>query len=454
MKKIICFLTIVMLIVGVTFIPTNAATKSPRDFKTNGNGGKTDVGTWYCTYHNSGMFARNFGTEFPIKFRALMPDGSYGILDSSVVEYIDWQLKNIAEAKIDFILFDNTNGGFTEKVPYGDGNWWIVDNTILACERIAEWNKNNEWQLRYAQAIGAYEKIRSDSALSIGEVIEYQAEAIYKDFYKNETYGDAYYTIEGKPLLVVYHWAYNVITCEDGWDNYKGDRTYGDKFTVRAAQLGEKGTYGWDNRKGPSFHPEVMIVCPGHATHGDDVYPSIYRDNGAWYRKSWETVLNNTSPRIVMISSFNDYHENTGVFITDSSNCVAEYDEVWYDVNGNINPTMYWDMTKEGINKLRVKNGDKIKGLDTSVSVDGYITVGEGIAKKPEYVATKLKDPKVYTEEELFIVGDFEDEPILENSSGNTLLITIIIISTIVLLAVIGLTLYFIVFKKTKKVDS
>ena len=53
---------------GVTEQPTNT-------MKTNGNGGKTDVGTWFITYNNEGMWADNFGSTFPIEYRALMPDG-------------------------------------------------------------------------------------------------------------------------------------------------------------------------------------------------------------------------------------------------------------------------------------------------------------------------------------------------------------------------------------------
>ena len=37
------------------------------------------------------------GSGYPIKYKMLLPDGSYGILESDNVEHIDFQIKNLVE---------------------------------------------------------------------------------------------------------------------------------------------------------------------------------------------------------------------------------------------------------------------------------------------------------------------------------------------------------------------
>ena len=472
LKKSLCLLMV--LILSFACLTIGASAENPRDFKTNGNGGKTDVGTWYVNYNSSNKWINNFGSGWPIKFRTLMPDGSYGILDSANVSHIDFQLKQIADAKIDFVLFDHTNGGLTEEVTYGWGDTCreIDANIRLTCERIDKWNKSNDWKIRYSIAVGAYEAIRNPDNYSIGEVSEKQAKAVYNNYFKNSTYGDDYYTLDGKPLIILHHWGYNIFTREGiGLNYYKGDRTYLNKFTVRNGQMGEPGTYGWDNRKGHKLHDEVFVVCPGQAVHhAEKPDISIYREQGQWYRTGWEILLNNESPRIVMIASFNDYNENTGVYTADTSKCKAEFDEQWVDVNGKLNASMYWDMTKEGINKLRVKNGDNIKGLDKSVAVkEGvYITVGEGVAKEPKEGAVqttniKVEKPKDDDKTDTSTTGDDKDNTDNDKTSAgnkntakketgksNSTVIVIVIIITVVILGAAGVCGYIFVFKNKK----
>lgn len=374
MKKVISLLIISVLCMCLFVGTVSAKIAEPTNtLKTNGNGGKTDVGAWYITYNTESMWSDNFGSGYPVKYRTLMPDGSYGILDSSNIEHIDFQLEQLAEAKVDFILFDLTNGGLTSDVPYGwsevkgRGNKWIVDNAKLTCERIALWNDTHDWKIKYAVAVGAYVALRGN--LSIGKCTEYQAKAVYNDFFLNPAYGgDDHYQVDGKPLLIIHDWGENVLTVPHGWNKYTGDRTYGDKFTVRNGQCGQAGTYGWQTANGTQVDDEVEVVCPGQNTAGPSK-ANIYRDNGNYYRTSWEAVLNNTLPRIVMIASFNDYNEQTGVFTADSSSCRDGIEEKWTDETGEINNSMYWDMTKEGINLVRIANGE-IKGSWTSAWFD------------------------------------------------------------------------------------
>ena len=104
-------------------------------FTTNGNGHKTDIGTWFMTYNNEHMWKDNFGSGNPINYRALVSENPdvFGILDSANVEMIDFQIKKMAEIGIDFILYDITNGGLCPQIVYGRGNEWIVENALLTC---------------------------------------------------------------------------------------------------------------------------------------------------------------------------------------------------------------------------------------------------------------------------------------------------------------------------------
>lgn len=343
----------------------------PAMIETNGNGGKTDIGAWFVTYNTPEMWADNFGSGHSIDFKALLPDGSYGVPLSDSPQVVDFLLENLAEAKIDFIVFDLTNGGLTDKIPYGTNhNEWIVDNALFTCERIAEFNKSHSWKIRYAVAVGCYAAIRGNKynaagelikiGISIGECTEWQAKAVYQKFVCSPVFGKDYYTLNGKPLFIIHDWGENVCTVPHGWNSYCGERTFGDKFTVRNGQGGEAGTYGWQTRYGTLVHPEVEVICPGQNTHTGKK-ANIVRDFGRYYRRGWETVLSNPSPRIVMLTSFNDYNEDSAIFTADTSGCDNSYEEQWRDESGALLPSMYWDMTKDGIRRLRLKNGEDLR---------------------------------------------------------------------------------------------
>ncbi len=334
---------------------------------TNGNGSKTDIGIWFVTYNTPKMWENNFGKNHPIQFKVLLPNGKFGIPLSDDIDIIDFFLENLADAKIDFILFDLTNGGLTEDIPYGSNhNEWIVKNAILTCDRISLFNKTHNWKIRYAVAVGCYPAIRGNKyntngeltveGLSIGECTELQAKATYLTFIKNSKNPENYYCIDGKPLLIIHDWGEDVLNVPHGWKNYKGNRTYGDKFTVRNGQGGQAGTYGWQTKHGTQVHPEVEVVCPGQNTHGANI--NIPRLQGKYYLSEWEKVLSNPLPRIVMITSLNDYNEDTAIFPADTSLCDLDYEEHWIDSEGKENPYMYWKITCENIKKLREINGE------------------------------------------------------------------------------------------------
>ena len=353
MKKIIALGLMLMLLV-LAVMPVSAAT-APQDWQTNGNGRKTDIGMWYVTYNTKNEWASSFGTGYPVKYRMLMPDGSYGILDSKNVDHIDFQLKCLADAKVDFIIFDCTNGGLTEKLSFGwnGGKNEPVERARLTCQRIAEWNKNNDWKIKYAIAVGTYSTAAGGSPA--GYAAEVQAEGVYNTFVNNAEYGgDNYYTVNNKPLLILFDWTSHA---EDDWKSYGGDKTYSSKFHIGHADCGSVGSYGWYNGFGTAIDDEVIMISPGHNTAGESP-ATIPRNQGKHYKESWEKILTNKLPRMIVISSFNDYNEQTAVFVTDSSKCNEEIEEKWYDSTGKVNNYMYWNMTVEGIRLTEILNGD------------------------------------------------------------------------------------------------
>lgn len=373
--------------------------------KSNGNGGRTDVGAWFVTYNTSGMWSNNFGTGFPIRYRMLMPDGKYGIPDSYNTEIIDFQLKELADAKVDFILFDLTNGGLTEKIHYGyPDNYWITETAQLTCERIAIWNKSHDWKIRYAVAVGTYDAIRTvgQEPMTIGQVTEYQAEAVLDLFYHK--YGeDNYYQLKGKPLLVIHDFGHeNDVNAPGGWKMYRAssttDHDAGEQFIIRGSLTSpnEKTGFSWltPRESGTFITDESATVCPGQWNH-TSTSPGVPRLNGQHYIDDWDKVVNYyIAPDIVLISSWNDFNEDTAVFTADSSNCNEKWEEQWKDDTGSINNTMYLQITKEGIWRLRTNNGDKIDDLDDMLKDNDRIWLKN--EKSDEQISKLVKTASKY----------------------------------------------------------
>ncbi len=396
-KLFTLFFTICLLFCIFTTITTtvSAATTS------NGNGGKTDIGAWFVTYNTEKMWSNNFGSGYPINYRMLLPDGTYGIPESDNVEIIDYQLQQLADAKIDFILFDLTNGGLTSKIGYGwEDNYWITENAQLTCSRIVKWNKTHEWKIKYAVAVGVYAALRKD--LSIGEAAEYQSEGVWELFYSK--YGeDNYYQLNGKPLMVLHDFGtVNAVNAPGGWKLYsvssKTDHDSGDRFTMKGSLSTpnqDTGLAWYTPREGNIVTNESATVCPGQwSNHSAD--PNSPRKNGQHYIDDWKTIIkSDIVPKMVLISSFNDFNEDTAVFISDSSKCNPSWEEQWIDDTGEINNSMYWEITKEGIYKLRKKNGDTFKdlnklkeGIDTSWFSERNVKVVENNTFKATIKAT------------------------------------------------------------------
>jgi hypothetical protein len=346
-----CFLGV--LSVALQFVCFEAGAST---IKTNGNGGPTDVGIWYCAnWDANGGGWWNLAT-----YRPLLPDGSYGMYDGSDVAVIDFHLQKLAEAQIDFIVFDDTNGDFNG---YGPQNVWIKEKSKAVCARIKFWNKSHSWKIKYAFAIGSFMiGDREFPTATSYNVIEQQARCVAQEVCLNHDYdSNDYYQIDEKPLLVVLDYKTDARTC---WANYHGAKAWANHFVIRWAGTSggysvAAGDYGWAmNAAGVLLHPEIEYVQPGHDNHlpVGAGWMHTSRKNGDYYVNNWDKILSNPRPRIVMIGAFNDYTEDSAVWTADTS---VDYPksrlpiERWRGHDDQLHPSMYWDYTVGIIRTLR-----------------------------------------------------------------------------------------------------
>lgn len=366
--------------------PWATANFTPRPaLTTNGNGGRTDVGMWYIPW---GGIGTNWGDT--IGYLPLIDaNGTYGRYEISDDAIMTFHFNEIANAKIDFVIYDNTNGGFMDPLPTGGYppppppgvyNTEYNTNSQTAgyvatsgqmCKKIKSWNDTHSWKLRYVQAIGA---ANFKNGLCLGgpetfnDCVEEQAKRVWNNFVQNPDYGGSsnYYYLDGKPLLILWGGIYSEQI--QHWYNFTKSASftsfYANKFTVRFALQGEKGTYGWNIWGGGDTHAqygsgtvidnEVELVSPGWY-RDDNAAQEIPRDNGLFYRiNSWERVFSHKRPRIVSIVAFNDYWEHTAVWTAKADpTCAPPQCAPWTDESGVENPGMYWSMTKSYIARLR-----------------------------------------------------------------------------------------------------
>jgi hypothetical protein len=318
-------------------------------FMTNGNGlGPTDVGTWYCTYFGDDWDNVGGMGYKPTLYRPLCSNtpGDFRMHRTTDIAVIDFHLQQMADAKIDFILFEVTPGGLGG---YRLSMKPFVDNARVACLRIKAWNDTHDWKIKYAIAAGAHRDVYGDTPE--GLCMEKEAQEVFETFLYNPDYGgpDNYYQLNDKPLLV--YWG-NLKAIPDYQTNYTGDKTFGNRFMMRPAGDVRSGTYGWNiYASGTVLDDEVEVVSPGWGHYTRAEPPYVSRRKGDFYQECWNTVLSHSKPAIVMVVTFNDYLENTAVWTADTSN-LTDADK-WYGHDGQQHPSMYWDLTVANIRALR-----------------------------------------------------------------------------------------------------
>jgi hypothetical protein len=71
----------------------------------------------------------------------------------------------------------------------------------------------------------------------------------------------------------------------------------------------------------------------------------------AFYDECWASVLR-ANPRHVVLNSWNEFAEQTGMEPADTSNLPAGCD-AWVDAAGKPSPTVYWQRTVDGLAQWR-----------------------------------------------------------------------------------------------------
>ena len=285
-------------------------------------------------------------------------DGKAGQYASDDPNVMDAHIKLIAEAGIDYLLFELGN----------HLKEYYTNNAITVSERLAIWNSDcRNRPLFYAVAVGGSQFNQQ------GAYFEYEAGEVWDIFCLNsDVPPGTYFNLDGKPLLVGFE--AEQFWNEEAWDGLpneygpaRGSETY--HFTVRWAtgavfprdypyipswiELVEPEDYylyyGWLVPQGSLENSGQMAVMPGannHINGGISVQREVGGIPGGFYiYKCWNSVLRN-KPEVVTICSFNDYLEDTAIEPCDTS-MVGTSAEPWNDVNGQPAPYLFWDLTKE-----------------------------------------------------------------------------------------------------------
>lgn len=310
---------------------------------------KTQIGAWYSLWYDAlpeNSFWDNEGTGQRIYYRPLLPDGTYGRYDSADDNVIQFHLKEITDAGIDFLIFDQTN---MIDVTNAVGKPWINDNSLKTAKAIQAWNDAGKKHLRYCSAVGAYATVNQDYT-----IVESEAKKIWERYIEQPWGTDEHHIyVDGKPLLVLF-----TIT-EAQWAAYDGDKTYTNKFTLRYSigHAYDPGYWGWVIPFGATVTDDVCCLIPGWFKKNHPL-EKVYRERGTAYRKNWERLLgSDTIPDFIVLNSINEYAEHTAVFPAKTSDFPADYEiERWLNADGEEEPTLYWEMTKRYIAKYR--NGD------------------------------------------------------------------------------------------------
>lgn len=306
-----------------------------------------DGGTWKVQrYASADNITYNtwagFGSKPPIKYQPLTL-GSYQQYDSGNTAVIDEHLSTISAAKIDYLLLDETNN-----LNVAEGA--ILNRAERLAQRVNVWNDNAaNPKVRYAFAIGGLQYSNDPVTL------ENEARQTWEEFANDPTIGgDNYYQVDNKPLLVVYA---NKAQ-QSSWLNYTGDKSASSAFTVRFASsdpTATAGEYGWQlPPTGTVSDDTVMVAMPGWNNHLSG-YTPVARDKASYYTNNvWNVILNRSPlPNSVVINSFNEFAEDTGIQTSDTSQLTTS--EMWYNSSNVLQPDLYWSLTVNYIQQYKTQ---------------------------------------------------------------------------------------------------
>jgi hypothetical protein len=352
---------------------------------------------------------------------------------SSDTDIIDYHLQQMTMAKIDFVLFDLTNGELGTNSTggtnlnymggYDGANRFFVNNARTFCTRLKAWNDSHTWKIRYAIACGTWWNSGSDGKPGSGfanaaGLANSEAWGAFNTFYNNSSYGgpDNYYQLDGKPLLVIHDGGTTAQGIIDTINTTPTSYPGAANFSLRPSGAGSgdgapAGWYGWwAPRYGPQYTDEMTFMHPGHNSHTSW---AIKRDYANYYKNGWSTILGwSPKPKIVLIASFNEYIEDNAVWTADTTYLdptilTATYPdqpprgEQWQSsTGGSLLPWLYWDLTVSNVYVLRGNAPYKYRTINANTGelLDAYqLTDGQNPYMWEDVAAASQPWEIVYT---------------------------------------------------------
>lgn len=317
---------------GNTPVDAPVGAKSTAQFVGNTYGDPTgslvayDDGDWLVTGANNYYYKqKNRWEAWNIRYIPESAPGRFAQYDTADPAVIRFQLRQLADAGINFLIFDQTNG------------LHVDDNSILGpnlafVRELDKWNDDaDNPKIRYSVAVGVvnYTHHIRDIEREAGEVW---------DLFTNDPDlgGDNYVTVDGKPLLILYTWREK----RDEWLNSDIDKTNTDRFHMGYAEGPlYQGYYGWYNPlSGRIADDDVMFVTPRRADPDN-----IFARSLAYYEESWQQAIR-ANPRIVVAGCYNDYTENGWWAPTDTSQLPP--DMAKYEAPEDLDPYAAYKLTK------------------------------------------------------------------------------------------------------------
>ena len=257
---------------------------------------------------------------------------------------IDAIIEDLASAKIDLVLFDQTN------TLLGERGTLFEANKIFA-QRLAAWNAGpNNRKVRYCLALG--------HQLGV-EKLFYECETVLAELIEHPVRGgrDNYLHLGGKPLMVLY-------AVQAFRDKVFADPNHAtrNKFTWLHAEgptvstSDGRGFVGWFNTiDGPVADDRSMFVTPRYPVGYPENFPvgvgnfpeGIFCRSFDFYQNSWDRVIS-IRPDVVVVGSY-DLNESNRIGIIDDSRMAAARREM---DGSNPAPDKYWNETLNKIDQL------------------------------------------------------------------------------------------------------
>lgn len=369
-----------------------------------GEGNKAAVsflnGMWYVLPNSSNYgkpFYWNLWDAWNIKYLPLT-QGAYKQYDSGDTLVIREHLAEITAANIDYLLMDETNNLYVE-------NGTIFNRAQAVAREIKKWNDNSSNKdIFYAYAVGGIQFSGNPNTL------EYEAGEVWNNVVNNTANGgqNTYYKLNSKPLLVCY---YGQQSYKDAWVALPS-HPWTQYFTICWANGTNSSTpdlYGWGIPNGSINSTNLMEVMPGWNNHRGAFTSRLYNNvEGDFYRKlCWDRVLTQL-PSTVIINSYNEFAEETGIQKS-NTNLLTGNSEKWST------PDMYWNMTLSYINQYKTARANKTLGISSKVNgidekkefkifpnpaINGILTIYNEVTDNPYSVTiTNLEGKLIYRKE-------------------------------------------------------